>query len=179
MYHETVPETIYRLWRAQAMPDEKSINMQNMQNMQNLYLCFPAGAKKSRAFVPSLKSCRSSIHAAHVTNCAVQHDIIVISSQSPCRINFVNLCQSASQSPSQISFVNLPNCDDEIKWDKCPCQNSFVIKWDKFNNMLPGTFSLICNLFLVMLGNGGGQMHWYFLSRQLQTCRVGTISSNM
>ncbi len=81
-----------------------------------------------------IKIWQGSIHAAHVTNRAVHHDNIVISRQSPCRISFVNhdLCQSALQSP---------------------CQISFVIKLEKFNIMLQGTFCLICNL-LVILGLG-------------------------
>ncbi len=118
-------------------------------------------SKKVKSLCAIIEIWQCSIHATHVTDCAVQHNIIVISRQSPC----------------QISFVNLPNCDDEIKWDKSPCQISCVnssdcddeIKWDKFNIMLPGTFvsSAICSLSSFDFGNGWGQMYWYFLLRQL------------
>jgi hypothetical protein len=94
---------------------------------------FSSRREKVESLCAIIKIWQGSIHTALVTDCAVQHDIIVISRQSPCRISFVNLCQSALQSP---------------------CQISFVIKWDKFNVSLPGTFCLVCNLLSVILGLG-------------------------
>jgi hypothetical protein len=78
---------------------------------------FSSRREKVESLCAIIKIWQGSIHTAHVTDCAVQHDIIVISRQSPCQI-------------------------------------SFVIKWDKFNVSLPGTFCLVCNLLSVILGLG-------------------------
>ncbi len=67
---------------------------------------FSSRSEKVESLCAIIKIWQGSIHTAHVTDCAVQHDIIVISRQSPCRISFVNLCQSALQSPCQIKLCH-------------------------------------------------------------------------